>query len=137
MAPRCAVFRGAPASRLRSPWRLAPAVPDARVLDVLGCGGPLREGGSQGGAFSRPDRARADARPGFNGRMTTAAAYTELVARLKRAHVLGTVNGMLAWDEQVNLPPDSADLRAEQLAVMAELHHAAASDRRIGELLSQ
>ncbi len=69
--------------------------------------------------------------------MTTEAAYTELVARLKRAHVLGTVNGLLAWDEQVNLPPDSADLRAEQLAAMAELHHAAASDARIGERLTQ
>jgi len=68
--------------------------------------------------------------------MTTDAAYAELVSRLKRAHVLGTVNGLLAWDEQVNLPPDSADLRGEQLAVMAELSHAAASDARIGDLLA-
>jgi len=67
--------------------------------------------------------------------MTTEVAYAELISRLKRAHVLGTVNGLLGWDEQVNLPPDSADLRAEQLAVMAELQHAAASDPRVGELL--
>ena len=68
--------------------------------------------------------------------MTTEAAYTELVSRLKRAHVLGTVNGLLGWDEQVNLPPDSADLRGEQLALLAELQHAAASDPRVGELLT-
>jgi carboxypeptidase Taq len=68
--------------------------------------------------------------------MTPEAAYAELVSRLKRAHVLGTVNGLLSWDEQVNLPPDSADLRAEQLALVAELHHAAASDPRLGELLA-
>ncbi len=67
--------------------------------------------------------------------MTTEAACAELVSRLKRIHVLGTVNGLLGWDEQVNLPPDSADLRAEQLALMAEVQHAAASDPRIGELL--
>jgi carboxypeptidase Taq len=67
--------------------------------------------------------------------MKTDAAYTELISRLKRAHVLATVNGMLGWDEQVNLPSDSADLRAEQLALVAELQHAAASDSRIGELL--
>jgi carboxypeptidase Taq len=67
--------------------------------------------------------------------MTTDAAYEELISRLKRAHVLGTVNSLLAWDEQVNLPPDSADLRAEQLALMAELLHAAAGDPRVGELL--
>lgn len=68
--------------------------------------------------------------------MTTEAAYSELLSRLKRAHVLGTVNGLLGWDEQVNLPPDSADLRGEQLALMAELQHAAASDPRLGELLA-
>jgi carboxypeptidase Taq len=67
--------------------------------------------------------------------MTTTTAYPDLVARLKRAHVLGTVGGLLSWDEQVNLPSDSADLRAEQLAAMAELTHAAATDPRIGELL--
>ena len=62
--------------------------------------------------------------------MTTEAACAELVSRLKRIHVLGTVNGLLGWDEQVNLPPDSADLRAEQLALMAEVQHAAASARQ-------
>ena len=69
--------------------------------------------------------------------MTTEAACAELVSKLKRAHVLGTVNGLLGWDEQVNLPPDSADLRAEQLALLAELYHAAASDPRVGELLTR
>jgi carboxypeptidase Taq len=68
--------------------------------------------------------------------MTNKAAYAELISRLKRIHVLATVNGVLGWDEQVNLPPDSADLRAEQLALMAELQHGAASDPRIGELLA-
>ena len=68
--------------------------------------------------------------------MTTEAAYAELISKLKRAHVLGTVNGLLGWDEQVNLPPDSADLRAEQLA----LHGRAPARRRQrsadGELLT-
>jgi carboxypeptidase Taq len=68
--------------------------------------------------------------------MTNEASYAELILRLKRAHVLGTVNGMLGWDEQVNLPPDSADLRAEQLALIAELQHAAASESRVGDLLT-
>ena len=68
--------------------------------------------------------------------MITESTYAELISRLKRAHVLGTVNGLISWDEQVNLPPDSADLRAEQLALIAELQHAAASEPRIGELLA-
>jgi carboxypeptidase Taq len=63
--------------------------------------------------------------------------YSELTGRLQRAHVLGTVDSLLGWDEQVNLPPDSASLRAEQMALVAELQHAAASDARIGGLLGQ
>lgn len=63
-------------------------------------------------------------------------AYERLVAKLKRAHHLGTVSGLLGWDEQVNLPPDSADQRAEQMALLAELQHAAASDPEIGALLA-
>lgn len=66
--------------------------------------------------------------------MTT---YEQLIAKLKRAHVLGTVSGLLGWDEQVNLPPDSADQRAEQSALLAELQHAAATDPQVGELLHQ
>ncbi len=63
--------------------------------------------------------------------------YDQLVTRLKRAHTLGTVADLLGWDEQVNLPPDSADVRAEQLAVLAETQHAAATDPEIGRLLDE
>jgi carboxypeptidase Taq len=63
--------------------------------------------------------------------------YAGLIDRMKRVHLLGTVDSLLSWDEQVNLPRDSAGLRAEQLALMAELQHAAAGDARIGELLRE
>lgn len=67
----------------------------------------------------------------------TIPAYDELLTTLNRIHHLGTVAGLLGWDEQVNLPPDSADLRAAQHAVMAEVCHQAATDPRIGELLAE
>lgn len=72
---------------------------------------------------------------GSVGGMSNEEAYAELVERLRRIHLLGSVGELLGWDEQVNLPPDSADQRAQQHAVMAETIHAAASDPRIGELL--
>ena len=50
----------------------------------------------------------------------TAPAYSELVAKLRRTHYIGTVGDILGWDEQVNLPPDSGDQRAAQHSVMAE-----------------
>lgn len=64
-------------------------------------------------------------------------SYPELIRLLKRAHVLGTVSGLLGWDEQVFLPPDSTDLRAEQLALLAELDHEASADPAIGRLLTE
>jgi carboxypeptidase Taq len=62
---------------------------------------------------------------------------TKLVAKLKRAGVLNSVNSLLGWDEQANLPPESADLRAEQSALMSELAHQAATDPEIGQLLAE
>lgn len=67
--------------------------------------------------------------------MTPDAAYAELVALLKRAHLFGSVSELLSWDEQVNLPPNSADQRAEQQSLMAEIGHAAAGNPRVGVLL--
>jgi len=63
--------------------------------------------------------------------------YTQLLAHLGRIHKLETVAQLLGWDEQVNLPKGSADLRAEQHAVLAETIHAAASDPELGELLAR
>ncbi len=58
---------------------------------------------------------------------TSSPAYPELLARLRRIHVLGTVTGVLGWDEQVNLPPGAAERRGEQLSLLAELAHAEAT----------
>ncbi len=66
----------------------------------------------------------------------TKPAYDLLLSRLQRAHTLHSIGGLLGWDEQVNLPPDSADQRAEQSALMAELGHGARCDAQIGEALA-
>ena len=68
--------------------------------------------------------------------MNADEAYRELMQLVQRAHTLATVDELLGWDEQVNLPPGAAEQRARQHAAVAEVQHAAASDRRIGELLA-
>ena len=68
--------------------------------------------------------------------MTTADAYSELEAKLRQAHLLASISELLGWDEQVNLPPKSVDQRAAQRSALAGVHHAAASDPRVGELLA-
>src|SRR3954470_7844080 len=65
-----------------------------------------------------------------------AATYAELLALLNRAHNVATVAELLGWDEQVNLPTGAAEQRAAQQAMIAELHHALASDGRIGACLA-
>jgi carboxypeptidase Taq len=69
--------------------------------------------------------------------MSIAPPLAELVSQLKRTHTLASVSDLLGWDEQVNLPPASAEHRAGQLALLAELLHAATSNPRVGELLQQ
>lgn len=59
-------------------------------------------------------------------------ATAPLTARLERAQLAGSVVSLLQWDEQVNLPAGSGARRGAQLALMAELHHAAATDPEIG-----
>lgn len=87
--------------------------------------------------FAPRQRARLVQRDGSKlNRMTIYDAFTELTALLKRIQILGSVGELLGWDEQVNLPPGAAEKRAAQHAVFAEIHHAAASAPRLGELLA-
>ncbi len=64
------------------------------------------------------------------------AAISELTARLRRVHVLGSVSGLLGWDEQVNLPSGAATQRGAQLALLAELGHAEATSPALGAALA-
>lgn len=64
-------------------------------------------------------------------------AYERLLGHLRSLHLIHSVQGLLGWDEQVNLPPKSAGFRAEQMAEMARLAHEAASKPGLGEALAE
>ncbi len=64
------------------------------------------------------------------------AKLSDLTARLRRVHVLGSVAGLLGWDEQVNLPPGAAEQRGEQMGLLAELAHAEATAPGLGAALA-
>ncbi|MSU71867.1 MAG: carboxypeptidase M32 [Opitutus sp.] len=68
--------------------------------------------------------------------MPISDSINELVPLLQRAHTLGAISELLGWDEQVNLPPGAAEQRANQLATLATVQHAAACEPRIGVLLA-
>lgn len=64
-----------------------------------------------------------------------ASAYTQLVEKLHRIDRLNSVAGLMSWDEQVNLPSASAERRAGQMALLAELQHREAADPVLAEWL--
>lgn len=65
------------------------------------------------------------------------STYEQLTADLKRFEVLRSISGFLEWDEQVNLPGESADYRARQSAVMSAVVHREATCAEVGERLVQ
>lgn len=64
-------------------------------------------------------------------------AYLTLTERLKKLALLRSCGALLSWDEQTNLPPLGAELRADQLALLAGQAHDWATAPEIGELLDQ
>ncbi len=63
-------------------------------------------------------------------------AYTELVRRSKELGVLSSCAAVLAWDQQTYMPANGANLRGEQMALLASLAHQKFTDPKIGELLA-
>jgi carboxypeptidase Taq len=65
----------------------------------------------------------------------TPQLYEELIGELKKTALLNSCASVLAWDEQTYLPPSGAELRSQQLSLLAGLVHERATAPRIGELL--
>jgi carboxypeptidase Taq len=67
--------------------------------------------------------------------MDVRAVYEEMVRRSREITLLGSCSSLLGWDEQTFMPPGGADHRSRQVALLAGMTHAKATDARIGELL--
>ena len=67
---------------------------------------------------------------------TTSSAYRELLEELREISVLGSIGGLLSWDQETMMPPRGVGLRAQQASMISELVHRRATDPRVEELLS-
>ncbi len=63
--------------------------------------------------------------------------YLSLVAHLRETAVLRSCGSLLGWDEQTCLPPEGAEHRADQGALLAGLVHERATSARIGDWLEE
>ncbi|MBX3445092.1 MAG: carboxypeptidase M32 [Planctomyces sp.] len=61
---------------------------------------------------------------------------TALISHLRETAVLRSCAGLLGWDEQTCMPPEGAEHRANQSALLAGLIHDRATAPQIGEWLS-
>ena len=63
-------------------------------------------------------------------------AYHELTQQLAEAATLASASAVLSWDQETFMPAGGAQLRADQLALLAGLVHERRTAPRIGELLA-
>jgi len=68
--------------------------------------------------------------------MTPADAYAELARRAKEAQTLSSAASVLSWDQETYMPDAGAELRGDQLALLAGLVHQRRTEAQIGELLT-
>jgi len=67
----------------------------------------------------------------------TSDRYKTLVDRLQRNALLESCGSVLGWDEQTYMPAGGAEHRAEQLALLAGMAHAEATDDSLGDLIEE
>ncbi len=63
-------------------------------------------------------------------------AYEKLIKRSREHSLLGSCSALLNWDENTYMPSGGAGHRANQMGLLAGLHHERATDPKIGELLA-
>jgi len=63
--------------------------------------------------------------------------FDELRTRLAEINDLGRAGAILAWDQQVMMPPRGAAVRAEQLATIGRIAHQKFTSPEIGRLLEE
>ena len=68
--------------------------------------------------------------------MTFQQAYDELTHNSRELWNIGSIRGLVSWDQQVNMPPKGVAHRAEMLSYLAQEMHRKSTDPRIGELLT-
>lgn len=67
---------------------------------------------------------------------TPADAYAELIRRSRSLALLNSASAVLGWDQQTYMPKGGAELRGDQLALLAGMAHEKAVDSKLGELLA-
>ena len=63
--------------------------------------------------------------------------YEDLIARVKKASLLGSCNAILGWDERTYMPRGGVEHRSNQTALISGMVHEMFTTPEIGEMLSK
>ena len=63
--------------------------------------------------------------------------YERLIDHYRQAALLGSIEGVLSWDQETGMPARATARRAEQIAALSKIQHERATDPVIGELLGE
>ncbi len=63
--------------------------------------------------------------------------YLELISLVRKAGILGGINELLSWDQEVMMPKGANTVRSMEMGVIAEVSHDIGTQDKIGLLISQ
>ena len=67
--------------------------------------------------------------------MSSNPNYEQLLERIHQIHDLDKAESLLRWDRQVNMPPQGAQARTQQLTTLGRIRHNAFTSNEIGDLI--
>lgn len=66
-----------------------------------------------------------------------ADAYSKFMEQIREMHALRTVEAVLEWDQETQMPPKGAAARAEEIALIAGLAHQRLTSDEMGDLIAK
>lgn len=62
-------------------------------------------------------------------------AYDDLISHVKRVATMGSIGGLLGWDQETMMPPKGIKRRSQEKSLIASLTHEWFTDEKVGKLI--
>ena len=61
--------------------------------------------------------------------------YDDFISRVKELSLVGSLTGLMGWDQETMMPPKGGKLRSEMMAFLSKQSHSRITDPELGRLL--
>ena len=62
--------------------------------------------------------------------------YENFIGRVKELSLIGSLSGIMGWDQETMMPPKGGKLRSEMMAFLSSQAHSRITDPKMGKLIS-